>query len=178
VAGTYTYTASYTSDNPNISSSTGSYVVTVSSPTSPSPSYSGTIRLTKMGLCLGDRGNSSRNGAIVQVWQCNGDAAQACTGAANQEWDTKDWRIHYDNAAAVNKVLDDTRGLAATAPSSKSGPTLAAPTSTGPHPDLFARAACWMFTAIARPRKAYAVLTGRRPIGPRISIQFRPAGMR
>ena len=135
VAGTYTYTASYTSDNPDNLSSTGSYVVTVSTLKSTS------IRLPKMGLCLDDRGNGSRNGAIIQVWKCSGDSAQqwqvysdgtirhnglcldasgygtnngakvqlwACTGAANQRWDTKDWRIHYDNPATVNKVLQDT----------------------------------------------------------------------
>jgi hypothetical protein len=81
VTGTYTYTASYTSDNPDISSSTGSFTVTVSPatvPPAPSPTYSGTIRLAKMGLCLDDRGNSSSNGAIAQVWQCS--------GAANQQW--------------------------------------------------------------------------------------------
>ncbi|HEV3380025.1 MAG TPA: hypothetical protein VG142_03425 [Trebonia sp.] len=37
---------------------------------------------------------------------------RSCTGAANQKWDTRNWRIHYDNPAAVNaavsKVLDDT----------------------------------------------------------------------
>jgi YVTN family beta-propeller protein len=44
----------------------------------PSLAYSGTIRLTKMGLCLDDRNNNPRNGAIVQVWHCNGEA--------NQKW--------------------------------------------------------------------------------------------
>jgi hypothetical protein len=97
VAGTYTYTASYTSDNPDISSSTGSYVVTVSSSTSPSPSYSGTIRLTKMGLCLDDRSNSSRNGAVVQVWQCNGDAAQQ-------------WQVLSDGTIRHNGLCLDAAG--------------------------------------------------------------------
>jgi hypothetical protein len=41
-----------------------------------SETYSGTIRLTKMGLCLDDRNNNPRNGAVVQVWQCNGLASQ------------------------------------------------------------------------------------------------------
>jgi hypothetical protein len=35
----------------------------------------------------------------VQLW--------GCTGAANQGWDTRSFRIHYD-PAAVNRVLDDT----------------------------------------------------------------------
>jgi hypothetical protein len=97
VAGTYTYTASYTSDNPDISSSTGTYVVTLSSSTSPSPSYSGTIRLTKMGLCLDDRSNSSRNGAIVQVWQCTGDAAQQ-------------WQVFSDGTIRHNGLCLDATG--------------------------------------------------------------------
>jgi ricin-type beta-trefoil lectin protein/putative Ig domain-containing protein len=40
--------------------------------------YSGTIRLQKMGLCLDDRFNSSTPNAVVQVWRCN--------GSANQQW--------------------------------------------------------------------------------------------
>lgn len=40
--------------------------------------YSGTIRLTKLGLCLDDRNNSSTPGAVVQVWRCN--------GLPNQRW--------------------------------------------------------------------------------------------
>lgn len=40
--------------------------------------YNGTIRLVRMKpiYCLDDRGNSGSNGAIVQVWTCNGGAAQ------------------------------------------------------------------------------------------------------
>ena len=99
VAGAYTYTASYTSDNPDILSSTGSFAVTVSLLTSPSPSpsYSGTIRLTKMGLCLDDRSNSSRNGAIVQVWQCNGDANQK-------------WQVFSDGTIRHNGLCLDATG--------------------------------------------------------------------
>jgi hypothetical protein len=41
-----------------------------------SVTYSGTIRLTKMGLCLDDRNNNPRNGAVVQVWRCNGLPSQ------------------------------------------------------------------------------------------------------
>jgi len=135
-AGTYTYTATYTSGNPDIESSAGSFTVTVAART-----YSGTIRLPKLGLCLDDRNNSASDGAVVQVWQCNGSPNQswqvysdgtirhnglcldavndgtangtkvqlwACNVSANQKWDTKDFRIHYDNPAAVNMVLDDT----------------------------------------------------------------------
>jgi hypothetical protein len=101
VAGTYTYTASYTSDNPDILSSTGSYVVTMSSSTSPSPSYSGTIRLPKMGLCLDDRSNSSRNGAIVQVWKCSGDGAQQ-------------WQVFSDGTIRHNGLCLDATGYGTT----------------------------------------------------------------
>jgi hypothetical protein len=103
--------------------------------------YSGNLRLVKMGYCLDDRNNSSTAGAIVQIWHCNGLSNQVwqvmsngtiehnglcldakhvgttngtkvqlwtCTGANNQRWDTSGWRIHYDNPAASNEVLDDT----------------------------------------------------------------------
>lgn len=46
--------------------------------TAPSVTYTGTIRLYKMGLCLDDRNNSDSDGAIVQVWSCN--------GLVNQQW--------------------------------------------------------------------------------------------
>jgi Ricin-type beta-trefoil lectin domain/Putative Ig domain len=39
--------------------------------------YKGPIRLIKMGYCLDDRGNSRSNGAVVQVWRCNGLPSQA-----------------------------------------------------------------------------------------------------
>jgi hypothetical protein len=44
----------------------------------PNTTFSGTIRLDKMGLCLDDRYNSSRPDAVVQIWRCN--------GSANQQW--------------------------------------------------------------------------------------------
>jgi hypothetical protein len=102
--------------------------------------YTGALRLFQLGLCLDDRLGRTSNGAIVQVWRCNGRSTQtfevmtdgtirhdglcldasgfgttsrtkvqlwACTGGANQKWDTKGWRIHYDNPHAVNQVLDD-----------------------------------------------------------------------
>jgi hypothetical protein len=51
-------------------------------------------------LCLDAKGNGTTNGTKVILWPC--------TGAGNQKWDTKAYRIHYDNPAATNKVLDDT----------------------------------------------------------------------
>jgi hypothetical protein len=44
----------------------------------PNTTFSGTIKLDKMGLCLDDRFNSSAPNAVVQVWRCN--------GSANQQW--------------------------------------------------------------------------------------------
>jgi hypothetical protein len=58
----------------------------------------GTIRHN--GLCLDASGYGTTNGTKVQLW--------ACTGNGNQKWDTKTFRIHYDNPAATGKVLDDT----------------------------------------------------------------------
>jgi len=69
-AGTYTVTIS-AFDNANSSAD-----ATFTWQINPKPSYSGTIRLIKMGLCLDDRSNSSSNGAVVQVWKCNGQASQ------------------------------------------------------------------------------------------------------
>jgi hypothetical protein len=112
-----------------------------SSSTPPGATYSGSIRLVRLGLCLDDRFNSDTPGAVVQVWGCNGLANQqwqvnsngtithnglcldargmgttsgtkvqlwTCTGKANQQWNTSGWRIHYDNPAASDQVLDDT----------------------------------------------------------------------
>jgi hypothetical protein len=94
-AGTYTYTATYTSDNPGIVSSAGSVTVTVAART-----YSGTIRLPKMGLCLDDRNNSSSDGAVVQVWKCN--------GSANQSWQVySDGTIRH-NGLCLDAVNDGT----------------------------------------------------------------------
>jgi len=52
------------------------------------------------GLCLDAKHSGITAGTKVQLW--------TCTGAANQRWDTSGWRIHYDNPAASNEVLDDT----------------------------------------------------------------------
>jgi hypothetical protein len=108
----------------------------------PAVTYSGTIRLYKMGYCLDDRNNSASNGAVVQIWRCNGLASQrwqvesdgtirhnglcldapgtgngtkvvlaVCTpGAplgADQQWNTRNWRVNYTNPSAVGKVLND-----------------------------------------------------------------------
>jgi hypothetical protein len=104
--------------------------------------YSGTIRLTKMGYCLDDRNNRNASGAVVQIWRCTGGPNQVwqvmsdgtirhnglcldapgtgngtkvilatCTpGAplgAEQQWNTRNWRVNYTNPSAVGKVLND-----------------------------------------------------------------------
>jgi hypothetical protein len=54
---------------------TASFTWTVNAATSTTPSgttYTGNIRLVKMGYCLDDQFNSSSSGAIVQIWRCNG----------------------------------------------------------------------------------------------------------
>jgi Ricin-type beta-trefoil lectin domain len=64
----------------------------------PAESASGCSKIVR--TSVDTHGYGTANGTKVQLW--------ACTGAANQKWDTRNWRIHYDNPAAVNKVLDDT----------------------------------------------------------------------
>ena len=87
-AGRYAITVSYTGDGNFASSTSVARYLTVARP-APSVTYSGTIRLTKMGLCLDDRNNSSRNGTVVQVWQCN--------GLASQQWQVwSDGTIRHD----------------------------------------------------------------------------------
>lgn len=63
--------------------------------------YSGTIRLYKMGLCLDDALNSSHDGAIVQVWRCN--------GLANQNW-----QVMSDGTIRHNGLCLDARDFGTT----------------------------------------------------------------
>jgi hypothetical protein len=72
--GSYSVTVTAT-DSADISGSV-SFTWTVT--TTGTTSYSGTIELVKLGLCLDDRYNSSTPGAVVQVWRCNGQP--------NQQW--------------------------------------------------------------------------------------------
>ena len=57
----------------------------------------GTIHLTKMGLYLDDRNNSSANGAVVQVWQGTGGAAQV-------------WQVMSDGTVRHNGLCLDAVG--------------------------------------------------------------------
>jgi hypothetical protein len=74
--GTDQLTATYNGDA-NYAATSSTATITVAKPPV-TVTYSGTIRLYKMGYCLDDRNNSSSNGAVVQVWRCN--------GLANQRW--------------------------------------------------------------------------------------------
>ena len=116
-------------------SGSATFTWTVSS--GPAVVYSGTIRLTQIGLYLDDRHNSSANGAIVQVWQRTGGPNQvwqvmsdgtirhnglcltaeatkvylvACNGGSNQLWSTQKRRLTKWIATnpAQNRVLNDT----------------------------------------------------------------------
>ena len=59
--------------------------------------YSGTIRLVKMGLCLDDRNNSRSNGAVVQVWKCTGGPSQV-------------WQVMSDGTIRHNGLCLDAAG--------------------------------------------------------------------
>jgi len=80
-AGSYQVTITVTDSGGTQGSVTFTWVVNAASGTGTgtgTTKYSGAIHLTKMGLCLDDRNNSSSPGAIVQVWGCN--------GLSNQVW--------------------------------------------------------------------------------------------
>jgi hypothetical protein len=72
--GTDQLTANYNGDA-SYAPASSTATITVG-PAAPAVTYSGTIRLSKMGYCLDDRNNSSSNGAVVQVWRCNGLPSQ------------------------------------------------------------------------------------------------------
>jgi hypothetical protein len=92
-AGRYAISASYDGSGNFASSTSAAQYLTVA----PVPTYSGPIRLSKMGLCLDDRANSSSGGAIVQVWQCS--------GAVNQQW-----QVYSDGTIRHNGLCLDATG--------------------------------------------------------------------
>ena len=91
-AGSYKTTISLMGDNNNPASVTFTWTVKPAAGTGPT----GPVRLGEEGKCLDDTGNSSANGNKVQIWACNGDAAQNWTYAEDGTL-----RIH-------GKCLDDT----------------------------------------------------------------------
>ena len=89
-AGTFTVTISAFDDANSSGQATFRWQINPK----PSETYSGTIRLPKMGLCLDDRNNSASDGAVVQVWKC--------TGSANQ-----DWQVYSDGTIRHNGLCLD-----------------------------------------------------------------------
>jgi hypothetical protein len=75
--GNYAVTITVTDNGGTKGSATFAWLI--SNGGGPTATYTGALRLYKMGLCLDDRFNSSTPGnAPVQVWRCN--------GLANQKW--------------------------------------------------------------------------------------------
>jgi hypothetical protein len=72
-----------------------------SAPAAAITTTTGTIRLTRLGLYLNDRGNSSTNGAVVQVWNANGGAASV-------------WQIMSDGTIRHNGLCLDAVGAGKT----------------------------------------------------------------
>jgi hypothetical protein len=91
-AGTDQLTATYSGDV-SYAAAVSTATITVAKAT-----YSGTIRLYKMGLCLDDRNNSSSNGAVVQVWRCNGLPSQR-------------WQVMSDGTIRHNGLCLDANGI-------------------------------------------------------------------
>jgi len=91
-AGTYKTTISLIGSLNSTASVTFTWTVKPAAGTGPT----GPVRLNEDGLCLDDTGNRSANGNKVQLWSCNGGAAQNWTYAEDGTL-----RIH-------GKCLDDT----------------------------------------------------------------------
>ena len=90
--GTYKFTITAANGTTD---ATQSFTLTINQ--APTVIYSGTIRLTQMGLYLDDRNNSSSNGAVVQVWQH--------TGGLNQVW-----KVMSDGTIRHNGLCLDAAG--------------------------------------------------------------------
>lgn len=91
-AGTYKTTITLLGDGASTASVTFTWTVKPGSGTGPT----GPVRLDANGMCLDDTENKSTNGNKVQIWTCNGGAAQNWTYAEDGTL-----RIH-------GKCLDDT----------------------------------------------------------------------
>jgi hypothetical protein len=74
-----TYTAAVEVTDPDGVDATASFTWTVTAAADSGPT--GPVRLNLGGKCLDDTGNSSANGSKVQMWACNGGAAQNWTYA-------------------------------------------------------------------------------------------------
>jgi hypothetical protein len=99
-AGNYAVTVTATDSGGTKGTVQFAWLVNAAAPTS-TATYTGTIRLIHLGLCLDDRGNSSTDGAIVQVWHCN--------GLPNQQW-----QVMSNGTIMHNGLCLDARGLGTT----------------------------------------------------------------
>ena len=79
------------------SSGSASFKWTINS-SGPSAIYTGPIHLVRMGLCLDDRLNSKANGAVVQVWRCNGQPTQV-------------WQVENNGTIEHNGLCLDAKGF-------------------------------------------------------------------
>jgi hypothetical protein len=95
-AGTYTVFVKATDAAGTSGSVVFSWLVNPATPTSYA-TYSGTIRLSKPGLCLDDRSDSSTPGAVVQVWGCN-------------RLDSQQWLVMSNGTIEHNGLCLDTGG--------------------------------------------------------------------
>jgi Ricin-type beta-trefoil lectin domain/Putative Ig domain len=77
-AGSYSVTVTATDAGGTKGSLTFTWLVNPPAVVTPTATYTGTIRLPALGMCLDDALNSSASGATVQVWRCN--------GSLNQQW--------------------------------------------------------------------------------------------
>lgn len=94
-AGTFTVKVTATDQAGTQGSASFKWTINASGP---SATYTGPIHLTRMGLCLDDRLNSSSNGAVVQVWGCNGQTTQV-------------WQVMNNGTLEHNGLCLDARGF-------------------------------------------------------------------
>ena len=92
-----TFTVKVTATDQATTQGSVSFKWTINS-SGPSATYTGPIHLTRMGFCLDDRLNSSSNGAVVQVWHCNGQTTQV-------------WQVMNNGTLEHNGLCLDARGF-------------------------------------------------------------------
>jgi hypothetical protein len=95
-AGNFSVTVTATDAGGTKGTVTFAWLVNAAGPTA-TATYTGTIRLIHLGLCLDDRNNSSTDGAIVQVWRCNGLSNQV-------------WQVMSNGTIMHNGLCLDARG--------------------------------------------------------------------
>lgn len=92
-----TFTVKVTATDQATTQGSASFKWTINS-SGPSAIYTGPIHLTRMGLCLDDRLNSKSNGAVVQVWKCNGESTQV-------------WQVMNNGTIQHNGLCLDAKGF-------------------------------------------------------------------